>query len=310
MPHDLELRAAHGEDLVAEPGLVVGAEPLDVDRIMADQLADLSDSSGGCVKTFLSVSGVRKQPTEIPLIRRGGIARRNADDDRALPFAGELVPDGRLGDRSRGGDAQAVVGMVDAVAKAVDAERAGVLAGRHAHPGGHGDRRDDALEPPVGTDLHQAPDVGQVVVAEEQFGGGTVESEDEDLHGKSDSPSIAGPLGTPRAARIVGARSSEPRPLAAERPVHEQDAGDPIGIDDMIAAPLLDVVLELALGDAPHRRRPRDAVSRGEVDQEVGRFLHVRAAIDRLARLRTADGDAHCRARGRPGRSTLGPGPP
>ena len=42
VPHDLELRAAHGEDLVAEPGLVVGAEALDVDRIMAHQLADFS----------------------------------------------------------------------------------------------------------------------------------------------------------------------------------------------------------------------------------------------------------------------------
>ena len=98
--------------------------------------------------------------------------------------------------------------MVDAVAKAVDSERARVLAGRQAHPGGHRDRRDDALEPAVGTHFHQAPDVGQVVEAKEQLGSRTVESENEDFHGKSDSPSIAGPLGTPRAARIVGARSS------------------------------------------------------------------------------------------------------
>ena len=69
-------------------------------------------------------------------------------------------------------------------------------------------------------------------------------------------------------------------------------AGDPIGIDDMIAAPLLDVVLELALGDAPHRRRPRDAVSRGEIDHEVGRFRHVGAAVDRLARQDAADGQS------------------
>ena len=104
--------------------------------------------------------------------------------------------------------------MVDAVAKAIDSQRTRVLAGRQAHPGGHGDRRDDALEPPIGTHLHQAPDVRQVVEAKEQLGGRTVKSENEYFHGKSDSPSIAGPLGTPRAARIVGARSSS-RALSA-----------------------------------------------------------------------------------------------
>ena len=146
----------------------------------------------------------------VDLARR--VSRRHADDDRPLPLARQLVPDGQLGDRSRRGDAQARVGVIDPVAEAVDAERAGVLAGRHAHPGRHRDRRDDALEPAVAADFHQAADVGQVVVAEEQLRGGAVETDDEDLHGRSDSPSIAGPLGTPSAARIVGARSSSRAP--------------------------------------------------------------------------------------------------
>ena len=120
------------------------------------------------------------------------------------------------------GDAQAGVGVVDPVAEPVDAERAGVLAGRQAHPGGDGDRRDHALEPAVAAHFHQAPDVRQVLVAEEQLRGGAVEAQDEDLHGKSDSPSMAGPLGTPSAARIVGARSSSRAPSPPERPVHEQ----------------------------------------------------------------------------------------
>ena len=54
------------------------------------------------------------------------------------------------------GDAQAAIGMVGAVAKAIDSQRAGVLAGRHAHPGRDGDRRDDALEPPVSSRLPSA----------------------------------------------------------------------------------------------------------------------------------------------------------
>ena len=47
MPDHAELRAAHGEDLVAEPGLVVASESLDIDRIMADQLANFVGKLGG-----------------------------------------------------------------------------------------------------------------------------------------------------------------------------------------------------------------------------------------------------------------------
>ena len=41
VPDHLELGAAHGEDLVTKPGLVAGSETLNVDRIMAHQLANL-----------------------------------------------------------------------------------------------------------------------------------------------------------------------------------------------------------------------------------------------------------------------------
>ena len=42
VPHDLEVLAAHGVDLVLEPGLVVGPEVLDVDRIRTDEPLDLA----------------------------------------------------------------------------------------------------------------------------------------------------------------------------------------------------------------------------------------------------------------------------
>ena len=147
--HDLELSPAHGEDLVAEPGLVVGAEALDIDRVVAHQLADLVRELGRMSEDVLVGVGRQEAAHGEPVDPARGISRRHADDDRPLPLAGELVPDGRLGDRPRRGDPQARVGMIDPVAEAVDAERAGVLAGRQAHPGGDRDRRDHALEPAV-----------------------------------------------------------------------------------------------------------------------------------------------------------------
>ncbi len=212
MPDDLELRPAHGEDRVAEPGLVLGAEARGVHRVVAHQLADLVGELGRVREDVLVGIGREEaahgQPVDLPR----GIAGRHADDDRPLPLAGQVIPDGRLGDRPRRGDAQARIRVVRAVAEAIDAQRAGILAGCQAHPGRHRDRRDHALQPAVAAHLHQPPDVGQVLVAEEQLGRGTVEAQDEDLHDRIESPSMAGPRGTPSAARIVGARSSSRAP--------------------------------------------------------------------------------------------------
>ena len=108
--------------------------------------------------------------------------------------------------------AEAVVGVVDAVAEAVDAERAGVLAGRHAHPGRHGDRRDDALQPAVAAGLHQAADVRQPLVAEEQLGGGAVESDDQDLHEQQRTPFHGGALGDAQGVEDRRGQVDQPRP--------------------------------------------------------------------------------------------------
>ena len=288
VPDDLELRPAHREDRVAEPGLVVGAEAGDVDRVVAHQLADLVGELGGMGEDVLVGVGREEAAHGQPVDLARRVSGRHADDDRPLPLAGQVVPDRRLGDRPRRGDAQARVGVIGPVAEAVDAQRAGVLAGGQAHPGRHRDRRDHALQPAVAAHLHQPADVRAgprsrgAAPARRSRGPGRGSS------CRIDSPSMAGPFGTPSAARIVGARSSEPRALA-ERPVHEQDAGHPVGVDDVVAAPLLHVVLERLLGDAPHRRRPRDAVPLGEVDQQVGRLGQVGPAVGLLAGHDAAD---------------------
>ena len=93
----------------------------------------------------------------------------------------------------------------------------------------------------------------------------------------SDLPSMAGPVGTPRASRIVGARSSRFAPSPRNGRFIEQDARHERGVDDVVAAPLLDVVLEVPLGHAAERRCPGDAIARREVDDQVGRLAGERA---------------------------------
>ena len=102
-------------------------------------------------------------------------------------------------------------------------------------------------------------------------------------------PSMAGPCGTPSAARIVGARSTRPAPSPRNGRFMKSTPGTRRRVDDVIAAPLLDVVLE----DAPPgcRRAPvaqDDAVAGGEVDHQIGRLVGVRR------RRRSRSRDARC----------------
>jgi hypothetical protein len=72
---------------------------------------------------------------------------------------GEMIPDGGLSDRARVHEAEAAVSAIGAIAKTIDAERTGILARGHAHPGGHGDRRNDAFEAAPRACAHEAPDI-------------------------------------------------------------------------------------------------------------------------------------------------------
>src|SRR2546425_10066015 len=51
--------------------------------------------------------------------------------------------------------------VVGAVTKAVDAQRARILTGRHTHPCRHGDGRDNAFQAAINTRGHQAANVLQ-----------------------------------------------------------------------------------------------------------------------------------------------------
>src|SRR5262249_29916059 len=143
-----------------------------------------------------------------------GIVRRHTNHDGALALASNLIPDRQLVDRPRVHDAQAVIRMIDPVAKAVNAQGPGVLARRHAHPGRYGDWWNDRREPPVAAGIQQAADVREPLVVQQQFGCGAIEADDKNLQGHSGLHSRLGPGGTPKALSIVGARSSRFAPSA------------------------------------------------------------------------------------------------
>ena len=70
----------------------------------------------------------------------------------------------------------------------------------------------DALEPAVAAHFHQPPDVGQVLVAEEQLRRGAVEAEDEDLHDRSELSFHGRALGDAQRGQDRRGQVQQPRP--------------------------------------------------------------------------------------------------
>ena len=124
-------------------------KPCGVHRVMADQLADLVGELGRMREDVLVGIGRQEAAHGQPVDPRAGypggtptMIDRFPSRARWSQMAGSVI------DRDEC-DPQAAIGVIGPVAEAIDAERAGVLAGRQAHPGGHGDRRDHALQPAV-----------------------------------------------------------------------------------------------------------------------------------------------------------------
>src|SRR5208283_5288358 len=160
MTHHAKLSAAHREDLIAKPALVIGPEALDIDGIVGHQPANLLGKLRGMCEDIAIC--IRRQEAAYgdPVDATWRITRWHTDDDGPFALASELVPDGQLRDRSRVDDSKAPVGMVDPVAKTIDTERSGVLAGRQTHPGRDGDRGNHALEATVRPRAHQLTEIG------------------------------------------------------------------------------------------------------------------------------------------------------
>src|SRR5215469_1255086 len=89
-----------------------------------------------------------------------------------------MIPDGRLDDGAGVHEAKAAVSAVGAIAKPINAERAGILAGGHTHPCGDGDGSDHTFEASPGAHAHQAVQVFEPRIAEDNVRGSTVQPED------------------------------------------------------------------------------------------------------------------------------------
>src|SRR5438067_1213636 len=72
--------------------------------------------------------------------------------------------------------------MINSITKTVHTQRSGILAGTHAHPRRHGDRRIDAFEPPINASVHQSAQIYQALVAENNLRRRAVQSEHADFH--------------------------------------------------------------------------------------------------------------------------------
>ena len=212
MPHYLEMLPAHRIDFVAQPIFAIGAESLHVYRIISHQLVDGVPNTGRMRILILlrvgSQEAANRNPVDLARRKRG----RHADDDGPSTLARNLIPNRQFLNRLGVDKAQTRIGVIGAVAKAVDAERARILAGGHTHPRRHRNGRDDALHSAPAAHLHQPPEIGQTLVAKQQRRCGAIQSQHENLHGNSDFPSITTSAGRPNAARIVGAKSTSAGP--------------------------------------------------------------------------------------------------
>ena len=157
----LEMLPRHVVDLVAQPVFVVGAEAFDVHRVFAHQPVDLLPDAGW-IGVIVGLGVRRHEAADIDAVhvpRR--IAGRHAHHHHVLVVRSQHIPDGGLLNGTGVHYRQAVVGIIFAVTKSVDAQRAGILAGGHAHPGRYRDGRDHAFQPAITAALHQRPDIVQ-----------------------------------------------------------------------------------------------------------------------------------------------------
>ena len=181
-----EAPVGHLVDLAQEVVLVVRAEVADVEEVLADRLLDLPLEHGR--ERVLAVDRRGQEAADHdPVERARRVGARDAEDDRGLAGARGEVPEARLLDRRRVGDEEVVVGVVGAVAEAVDAQVAGRPARHHAGPRRDGDRRDHGGEAAVCAALHEAGEHGELVAPalEQERGLRTVQSDDHHLRHRS-----------------------------------------------------------------------------------------------------------------------------
>ena len=143
-----EAAVGHLVELLEQPGLVLRAEVLHVEHVLADDVGHLVLEA-----RRVRVRALDRRREEARDQRAAQRPRRvragDADDDRGAARPPDEIPEPRRLDGAAVGDEPPVVRVVGAVAKAVDAEVARRPARHHARPRRHRDRRDDRRQPAV-----------------------------------------------------------------------------------------------------------------------------------------------------------------
>ena len=129
-----------------EPRLVGGAKVLDVEHVAVGHALHLGLEVGRVGVGALGRRG-EEAAHHLAVQRRGRIGLRHAEDQAVEPGGAEPVPQPRHADERRVGERVAVVRVVLAIAKAVEAELTGIVARHHRGPGGDRDRRVGRPEP-------------------------------------------------------------------------------------------------------------------------------------------------------------------
>ena len=176
---ELEAPVGHLVDLAQEVVLVLRAELGAVEEVLAHDVLDLV-AQGGWERVLGLRRGRQEARDHDAVERPDGEGARHAQHDAAHAAPSEDVPQPRLLDGRPVGDEEAVVGVVGAVAEAVDAQVARRPARHHAGPGRDRDRRHHRLEATVGTGVCERREGGQLVAeaTEHEARLGAVEADD------------------------------------------------------------------------------------------------------------------------------------
>ncbi len=181
MTRELEPLLRHLVNVGQDLFLVAGAEVAHVENVFPDDLLDLLFESR---RVGVLAGGIRREEVghHRAIERLGRVGARHADDNRAFAALGENFPEPIFLDREGVGDRVAIVGMIRAIAKSVNAKASRALRRHHDGPGRDRDRRIAGAEVAVDALFVKRFYIRQVIepAIENQFRRSTIEPNDHD----------------------------------------------------------------------------------------------------------------------------------
>src|SRR5579863_815806 len=101
-------------------------------------------------------------------------------------------------------------------------------------------------------------------------------------------------IGNVQVVQDRGRKIDDLRVIVHHRPIHEQNAGDGIGVNNMVPAPAPVVILKQRFREPPEGTLPGNTEARAKIHQQIWSIFHERSRIDLFFSGNTAD----CRASG------------